>query len=89
MPLTFDRDAIISWNQKEHEGRLQVQLETGTVADFIKLFEAQLKKFKTHWCVKKVQSKHFKEMRERISEDEAVLQVDFAEYFAIISQDEI
>ncbi|CAH2086564.1 unnamed protein product [Euphydryas editha] len=90
MPLIFDRDAIISWNQwKEHEGRLQVQLETGTVADFIKLFEAQLKKFKTHWFVKNGQSKHFKEIRESISEDEAVLQVDFAENFAIISQDEI
>lgn len=39
--------------------------------------------------MKKVQSNHFKEMRERISEDEAVLQVNFAENFAIISQDEI
>lgn len=65
----------------------KVQLKTGTVADFIKLFEAQLKKFKTHWFVKKVQSKHFKEIRERISKDEAVLQVDFAENVAIISQD--
>lgn len=46
-------------------------------------------KFKLHSFVKKVQSDYFQNIKEGLTNEKAVIQIDFAENYALISQDEI
>ena len=45
--------------------------------------------YKCHCLLKDLQSKHFRACKDHISEGEAVVQVDFAENYAAVTQDEI
>lgn len=46
-------------------------------------------KFKKHFFINRVQSQHFQNIKEILVDDEVIIQIDFAENFAIFSQDEI
>lgn len=50
---------------------------------------ASFPKFRTHCFVKKQQSLHFDKLKRDLSENNLVVQVDFAENYSIIHQDEI
>lgn len=90
LPIKFDHKAEISWKSWiERENRMQLTAQNGTLEDFLVLFDNQLKKFKPHWLVQTTQSKHFRETKETLLANEAVLQIDFAENYEIVYQDEI
>lgn len=91
IPLKYHPSLPVSLKQwsKGAEGRVQVTTQKSTMSGLLKIMNSKLLKFKTHVFVKNEQTRFFTEKRESTSQTEAVLQLDFAENFAIISQDEV
>lgn len=86
----FDEKKNIVWKQWIDIEKRPKQVEhSGTVKDVICEIKKQLPTFRVHCYVKNVQSEEF-ELR-KINKDPktGVLQIDFAENFSLISQDEI
>lgn len=80
----------VTWNQwKDEEGRQELVVINGTVQDAVILLKNQLEYFKVHSYVKRVQSLAFLEAKSKMKENELVIQIDFAENYASIYQDEI
>lgn len=92
LPLLFDYDKKIYWKkwEKNYEnGRVhEIELKS-SAAKAIEELQAQLPKFKMHFYVNNVQSEHFKNVKETIYQDAAIIQIDFAENFSIFTQDEV
>lgn len=61
----------------------------GTIEDAIHELNNQLLRFKKHWYINKQQSKYFLNQKLSQSNKEIVLQIDFAENFAVFHQDEV
>lgn len=59
------------------------------VADLIFELESQLPSFKLHTFVKRSQQKYFEEKRKALEPNDLILQIDFAENYRLISQNEI
>ena len=59
--------------------KIQKVPKEGTVDDLLENLEVQLPSFLEHVFVKRQQARIFKEKMEHVTEEEAVLQVDFAE----------
>lgn len=91
LPLRgFDTTVKTDWKQWQTvDGRCHVVNVTGTLQDLIKEIMKQTPKFKYHTFAKNEQSKFFKQKVSDSTDSEIVLQVDFAENFAILQQDEI
>lgn len=89
-PLKYNPSSLVSLKQwsESAEGSVQVTTQKTTVSDIFKIMKSKLLKLKTHVLIKNVQAQFFKEKRECISQTEAVLLLDFAENFAITSQDQ-
>lgn len=66
----------------------KVAVRTMSCKDAIKELKGKMKKFKLHYFLKRVQSNFFQESITSLKDDEAVVQVDFAENYKLISQDE-
>ncbi|XP_033120803.1 uncharacterized protein LOC117119932, partial [Anneissia japonica] len=82
-----DHAKWLQWITKDgHAEKVQVQ---GTLEDLIEELMKQLKPFCLHTLIKRKQSLHFKNEKKRASDLYAVMQVDFAENFTIIQQNEI
>ncbi|CAH3185096.1 unnamed protein product [Porites lobata] len=62
--------------------KIQKVLKEGTVDDLLEDLEVQLPSFLEHVFVKRQQARIFKEKIEHLTEEEAVVQVDFAENFS-------
>ena len=62
--------------------KIQKVLKEGTVDDLLEDLEVQLPSFLEHVFVKQQQARIFKEKMEHLTEEEAVVQVDFAENFS-------
>ncbi|CAH3182899.1 unnamed protein product [Porites lobata] len=69
--------------------KIQKVLKEGTVDDFLENLEVQLPSFLEHVLVKRQQARIFKEKIEHLTEEEAVVQVDFAENFSCKYQGEV
>lgn len=79
-----------SWKKwVEIEGRPKVVTLEGTIEEALEELNDQLHRFKIHVYVKRVQSDIFIEAKRSVQSDEAILQIDFAENYALITQDEI
>lgn len=90
LPLKFDLDLNARWKQwTQNEKRTEVKDEEGTLQLLLETLENKLKKFKQHFYVHHTQSDYFRDIKENIKRHEAVLQVDFAENFTFVSQDEV
>lgn len=90
-PLKCDKTAFICWKQwvESNGGSFEIKFHNGDMQDIVNSMDSQLLKFKTHFYVKNVQSAYFRNKKENIPYSEAVLQIDFAENFAIVAQNEI
>lgn len=71
------------------DGRLKIIKFEGSIEDAIHELNGQLPVFKVHTFVKSIQSKHFEHKKRDIGDDEMVLQIDFAENYSLVAQDEI
>ncbi|CAH0560627.1 unnamed protein product [Brassicogethes aeneus] len=90
LPLKLDTTMKVTWNQwKSVENRFQIVTATGTLKDLLEELDSKTLKFKYHVFTKNEQSKYFKTKIKESTETEIVLQIDFAENFAILNQDEI
>lgn len=91
--LIEERDMLscsTKWKQwKDIEGHPQLTVTEGSVEAVLNELQSQLKVFKRHVFVKRVQSKVFIEMKRNVEDDEVILQVDFAENYSSLLQDEI
>lgn len=70
-------------------GRLAVVEKKAPIVEIISKLKEQAPAFKKHSNIKNVQSKFFKDKKDSIGSNECILQIDFAENYALISQDEI
>uniref|UniRef100_A0A8D9F251 Uncharacterized protein n=1 Tax=Cacopsylla melanoneura TaxID=428564 RepID=A0A8D9F251_9HEMI len=79
-----------TWNQwKEIDGRQELVLTEGTVQEAVNDLKEQIAYFKVHSYVKRVQTLAFLEAKNNMKENELVIQIDYAENYASIYQDEI
>ena len=84
-----DEDSVKWRKWTEAEGR-PVQVEVLlSVEDAVAEINETLNDYKWHCLVKDQQSKLFRDSKENISEGQAVVQIDFAENYAAVTQDEV
>lgn len=81
----------IDWYQwqadsENHASRIQ---ETGTIQDCYEKLAESCPSFLKHTFVKRMQSNYFEESKKKVTHKSVVLQVDFAENFTILPQNEI
>ncbi|XP_049306174.1 uncharacterized protein LOC125776689 [Bactrocera dorsalis] len=69
--------------------RIIISYTKGPITDLINELDSQLPSFKLHTYVKRTQQKYFQDRKISIKQDEAVLQVDFAENYRLLNQNEI
>ena len=69
--------------------KIQKVLKEGTVDDLLVDLKVQLPSFLEHVFVKRQQARFFKEKLEHLTEEEAVVQVDFAENYSCEYQGEV
>ncbi|CAH3185100.1 unnamed protein product [Porites lobata] len=79
----------IGFNNMKRVKKIQKVLKEGTVDDLLEDLEVQLPSFVEHVFVKRQQARIFKEKIEHLTEEEAVVQVDFAENFSCKYQGEV
>lgn len=91
VPPDMNLSKQLFWKQWEDDnsGRPILRENTGTCQHALECLSKQLDKFKKHCYVKKIQSDCFQKYKGEIVEGEVVMQMDFAENYAIVSQDEI
>ena len=79
----------VSWFQWTTEVRAEKEADSGTLKTCLALLQNQLPTFLVHVYIKRKQSQHFEEEKLHADGHHVVVQVDFAENYAIIQQDEI
>ncbi|XP_063241124.1 uncharacterized protein LOC134541539 [Bacillus rossius redtenbacheri] len=81
----------ISWKQWESDdsGHYKLNTFSGYCENVLKLLLDKIPHFKIHCFVKKVQDNYFTACKNNLCADNAVIQIDFAENYAVVSQDEI
>lgn len=85
-----DYSVTVKWKSwRKEDGKYQVMENSTTLQDVLNKINETLPAFKFHCFVKKVQSEHFDHMKNNIDKGSAVIQIDYAENFALTSQDEI
>ena len=85
-----DTSEIVQWKQwTEDDCRPKFIVSDGTIDEALTELQAQLKKFKEHYFVKRLQSATFKDMKTSVNDDEVILQIDFVENYLALTQDEI
>ena len=88
--LKLDESSRISWKKWTKQNNQQlIMTMSGTLKELLTEIHKQTGQFKYHVFVKNQQAKHFETKKKETSSTEIVLQVDFAENFSILSQDEI
>ncbi|KAJ8041142.1 hypothetical protein HOLleu_11877 [Holothuria leucospilota] len=80
----------VKWAQWETvEGRATKVMKSGTLLNCLKALKSKLPDFLIHTFVKRKQSAHFEAEKSRANGEHVVLQVDFAENYTAIQQNEI
>ncbi|CAH0383441.1 unnamed protein product [Bemisia tabaci] len=75
------------WMKGDDKRLTLVEIEK-SLPEVIRILQDKLNQFKTHYFTNNVQSQRFRESKENISSDSAVMQVDFSEKYALKHQDE-
>jgi len=85
-----NKDDEISWSQWMNENGRAVKKELlGNVAEGVLLLKSKVEYFLFHVYIKREQSKYFEKLKEQVTDEKILLQVDFAENFNMKEQDEI
>jgi hypothetical protein len=80
----------ITWSQWINEnGHAEKKEFSGSVDEAILLLKSKVEYFLFHVYIKRKQSNYFEKLKEEVSDEKIVLQVDFAENFNMKEQDEI
>lgn len=90
--LKLDLDMLQKVKYKQwgkDQGHLKVLEKEVTLQFLIQEINKMIPTFKTHSYIKKIQSDYFDERKKNLNENDAVIQVDFAENYSLIAQDEI
>ncbi|VEN60653.1 unnamed protein product [Callosobruchus maculatus] len=90
LPVNLVTDIAVVWKKWEKSESQYIPVSRqGTLNDLIQEIKKQTPIFKRHVFVKRQQSLHFENKKKNSTALEVVLQVDFAENFSILCQDEI
>lgn len=88
--LAQTNTAMIKWKPwKDVAGRPQLLVTEGSLLVALSLLEQQLPTYKFHCFVKANQEKYFKIRKDNLKDTEVLIQIDFAENFSLVAQDEI
>lgn len=90
LPLQYNPEEpmqIKQWSTIDGKTKTIIQLET--IESAIEMLEKQMTPFRKHHFVKNIQQKYFDFKRKNIEIGDVILQIDFAENFQLIAQDEI
>ena len=86
----LDGNAKITWSQWTNEnGRAEEKDFSGSVDEAMLLLQSKVEYFLFHVYIKREQSKYFEKLKTEVTDEQVVLQVDFAENFNMKEQDEI
>lgn len=83
------KDKCLYKQWKEENGFLKEVEINCSVSDALNELNNQLPFYKLHCFVKATQASYFEEVKNYIEDSEVILQVDFAENYSAVSQDEI
>ncbi len=87
----IDPSTIIKWSlwSTSPEGRaVKVDYE-GTVESFVETLGRKIKQFLFHVFIKRQQSQVFETLKENVTDERCLLQVDYSENFSLVEQNEI
>ena len=80
----------INWSQWTNEsGRAVKRVFSRSVEEAVLLLKGKVQQFLIHVYIKRQQSKYFEQLKENVTEEKVLLQVDFAENYNMKEQDEI
>lgn len=94
LPLDYSRNSeniLIKWQQwKDIDGRAQLETIETTLYNTVNYLERQLKTFKMHCYIKTKQELYFEQEKQNLrTNNNLLVQIDFAENYSLIDQDEI
>lgn len=92
VPVAYlaNMDDEVNWQQwLKINNQIALSDTTSTLSELIMLMETKLASFKRHFFVKRAQHMYFQETRINLKPSELVIQVDFAENYRLIHQNEI
>lgn len=80
----------VKWSYwRKVDDRLTLSYTIAPLADLLHELEIQLPAFKLHYFIKRAQQKYFDDKKQNLSNGELILQMDFAENYRLINQNEI
>lgn len=89
---SYEVSAAVTWIvwEKDDSGKRFIKRSmNGSIEELLNHFIAMIDKFLIHSYIKRVQAEVFEMHRQHLTDDSAILQVDFAENFTCVAQDEI
>ena len=89
-PTRENETEMVTWHQWTMADKRVVKAETsGTLKECFEELQQQLEFFLVHTFIKRRQNEHFERMKSAVDGKQIVVQVDFAENYAILEQNEI
>ncbi|CAF3102305.1 unnamed protein product [Rotaria sp. Silwood2] len=86
----IDETVKLKWFQwNNNRGHAEKKEQEGTVKECVQCLSQQIKKYLNHVFIKRQQSKFFEQMKDNSDDKSIVIQVDYADNFAIEEQDAI
>lgn len=83
-------DEIVKWQHwRKVEDRITLTYSVAPLSDLLHELEVQLPIFKTHFFVKRDQQNYFESTRKNIKPGELAIQIDFAENYRLLCQNEV
>lgn len=88
--IAQDSNPIVRWKTWIYQQKRPKQIMVSKPLDeAINELHDNTDKFKLHFFVKNVQSDYFQTEKQNLTDEKAIVQIDFAENYGLISQDEI
>lgn len=86
----LNKDDEAKWSQWLNENGRAIKKEfSGSVTEAVLSLKTKVEHFLFHVYIKREQSKYFEKLKEQVTDEKILLQVDFAENFNMKEQDEI
>ena len=85
----FDSDDTVTYKQWTHVDRTSMLCLTSPVIDFIQTACSSFDSLRQHHFIAKAQSSYLSQLKEDLTEDQAIVMLDFAENYSFVIQDEV
>lgn len=92
VPLEYfsKMDESVKWRHwRKVDDRIMLTDTVASLSDIIHELQMQLPLFKRHFFIKRAQQHYFETLKESIKDGDLVLQIDFAENYRLICQNEV